>query len=201
MGETVKMAAGELFDWLKFDCVMVTPWFGFDTLRDYFDYDDKGVLVYIHDSNPSAAEIQDLTLADGRKVYEAVAEKVAKKTAVKDGEDWRAMDWNQRDWANEGWNLNGNLWAEAGATYPRQLKRIREIIGQDMPLLAAGIGAQGGKAEDLRGLFGTNGRRLLVNSSRGIIFAGLDEKAADYFAKVRDAAKSLRDELWEIAEL
>ena len=172
MGESVKMVAKELFDWLGFDCVMVTPWFGFDTIRDYFTDETKGVVVYVHDSNPSAIEIQDLMLADGRKLYEEVARLVAND-----------------------WNVNGNLWAEAAATYPQQLKKIREIIGEEMPLLVAGVGAQGGKVEDLRSLFDKNGRRLLVNSSRGIIFAGSSCKDRDYFVEVRNAAVKLRDEL------
>jgi orotidine-5'-phosphate decarboxylase len=176
MGESVKMVAREVFDWLGFDCVMVTPWFGADTITDYLVDETKGVLVYIHDSNPSAVEIQDLTLVDGRKVYEEVARLVA-----------------------HDWNKNGNLWAEAGVTYPEQLKKTREIIGPDMPLLVAGIGPQGGEPENLRGLFGTNGRRLLANSSRGIIFASQATEATAYFADVRRAAETLRDKLQEIA--
>ncbi len=173
MGQSVVMVAQEIFDWLKFDCVMVTPWFGFDTLKDYFQDESKGALVYIHDSNPSAAEIQDLTLADGRAVYEVVAQKVAHE-----------------------WNLNGNLWAEAGITYLTQLRRTREILGPEMPLLVAGIGAQGGKASDLKGLFGKNNRRLIANSSRGIIFSSPATTQEIYFQDVREAAKKLRDELW-----
>jgi orotidine-5'-phosphate decarboxylase len=121
MGESVKMVAGELFDWLQFDCVTVTPWFGFDTLKDYFADKTKGVLVCIHDSNPTATEIQDLILADGQRVYEEVARKVAVE-----------------------WNFNGNLIA----AYPQQLRHIREIIGDEMPLLVAGVGVQGGKVAD-----------------------------------------------------
>ena len=176
MGESVKMVAAELFDWLKFDCVMVTPWFGIDTMKDYFSDETKGVVIYIHDSNPSAPEIQDLELADGRKVYEEVARKVATD-----------------------WNLNGNLWAEAGATYLEQLRKIRQIIGADIPLLVAGVGAQGGKVEDLQGLFGTNGRRLIVNSSRGIIFASQAKNEQEYFTEVGRAAAALHGDLLKTA--
>lgn len=176
MGNSVKMVAQEIFDWLKFDCIMVTPWFGFDTLRDYFDNDEHGVLVYIHDSNPSASEIQDLKLADGRAVYEVVAEKIASE-----------------------WNLNGNLWAEAGITYLPQLKKARHIIGEQMPLLIAGVGAQGGKASDLIGLFGENKQRLIVNSSRGIIFASQSQNEKVYFQEIRQAAQKLQADLLEAA--
>ncbi|MEA4911049.1 MAG: orotidine-5'-phosphate decarboxylase [Oscillospiraceae bacterium] len=177
MGESVRMVAGELFDWLGFDCVLVTPWFGSDTVRDYLADETKGALVFVHDSNPSAPEIQHLVLADGRQVYEEVARLVA-----------------------QDWNINGNLIAEAGATYIPELRRVREIVGEDMPLLAAGVGAQGASPADLKGLFGKDGRRLMVNSSRGIIFPGHADNAADYFADVRAAAQTLRDALWAAAE-
>jgi orotidine-5'-phosphate decarboxylase len=176
MGESVKMVAAELFGWLRFDCVMATPWFGFDTIKDYFIDEAKGVVVYAHDSNPSAAEIQDLPLADGRCVYEEVARKVA-----------------------EDWNVNGNLMAEAGLTYPDQLRRIRLIIGDEMPLLVAGAGAQGGRIKDLAGLFGANGQRLIVNSSRGIIFSSKAVQEDLYFQDVRQNAVKLRDGLRQVA--
>lgn len=176
MGESVAMVKQEIFDWLGFDCVMVTPWFGFDTVRDFLSDPRHGVCVYVHDSNPSAAEFQNLELKDGRRVYEVVADRVAHV-----------------------WNTNGNVFVEAGATYPAALKRVREIIGGDMVLLVAGIGPQGGALSSLKGLFGTEGKRLLVNSSRGVIFAGEGKK--DYFGGVRQAAIALRDQLREISRV
>ncbi len=170
MGESVKMIEHEIFEWLGFDCVMVTPWFGFDTVRDYLSSETHGVAVYVHDSNPTAAEVQELELKDGRKVYEAVTELAAKT-----------------------WNINGNIIVEAGATYPVALKRVREIVGDDMPILTAGLGIQGGSMENIRGIFGKNGKRLLVNSSRGIIFAGEGKK--DYFGAVGEAAIELQNVL------
>ncbi len=176
MGESVTLVKQEIFDWLGFDCVMVTPWFGFDTVRDYLADPRYGVCVYVHDSNPTAAEFQDLECKDGRRVYEVVADRVAHV-----------------------WNTNGNVFVEAGATYPAELKRVREIIGEDMVLLVAGVGPQGGAISSLTGLFGTDRKRLLVNSSRGIIFAGEGKK--DYFGSVRQAAINLRDQLREISRV
>ena len=118
----------------------------------------------------------DLVLADGRKVYEVVAQKVA-------GE----------------WNLNGNVWAEAGATYPEALRRTRQIIGDEMPLLVAGVGPQGGTLSALEGLFGKENRRLLVNSSRGIIFMSSAEDEENYRKDVKNAALTLRNQLLAIA--
>ncbi len=170
MGESVKMIEYEIYTWLAFDCVMVTPWFGFDTVRDYLAKEEQGITVYVHDSNPTAAEFQELELKDGRKVYEAVTQQVV-----------------------DVWNTNGNVIVEAGATYPDALKKVRSIVGEDMPILTAGVGIQGGSIDDIKGTFGTNGLRLFVNSSRGIIFAG--EGKEDYFGAVRDAAITLRDQL------
>ncbi len=175
MGESVKMIEKEIFEWLGFDAILVTPWFGIDTARDYFHDEAYGVGVYVHDSNPSAGEFQDLELADGRRVYEVVTQNVSTT-----------------------WNKNGNVFVEAGATYPKELARVRHIVGDDMPILTAGIGAQGAKPEVLKGLFGKNGKRLFVNSSRGIIFAG--EGSADYFQAVRSAAMQLQKELFIISK-
>ena len=175
MGESVNMIKQEIFDWLGFDCVMVTPWFGFDTVRNYLDDEKHGVCIYVHDSNPTASEFQDLELKNGTKVYEEVAKRVVKK-----------------------WNINGNVTVEAGATYPLQLRQIRKIIGEEMPLLVAGIGPQGGTVESLKGLFGKNNNRLLVNSSRGIIFAGIGKK--EYFQEVRNAATHLAEQLRAISK-
>jgi orotidine-5'-phosphate decarboxylase len=174
MDESVMMVKQEIFDWLRFDCILVTPWFGFDTARDYLNDETHGVCVYVHDSNTTAAEFQELELKNGKQVYEEVTERIANV-----------------------WNINGNVWVESGATYPLALKRVREIVGEDMPILTAGVGAQGGSATVLKGLFGTNGQRLLVNSSRGIIFAGEGKK--DYFGEVRTAALNLRNQLTFIA--
>ncbi|MBI2405155.1 orotidine-5'-phosphate decarboxylase, partial [Candidatus Gottesmanbacteria bacterium] len=170
MGESVKMLRQEIVDWLGFDCIMITPWFGFDTVKDLLNDPSLGVCIFVHDSNPTAAEFQDLELANGKHLYEEVTEHVVKS-----------------------WNANGNIFVEAGATYPKQLRRVRQIVGNNMVILTAGIGAQGGKAEDIIGVFGKDGKRLLVNSSRGIIFAG--EGKRDYFAAVRDAAVLLQDQL------
>ncbi len=173
MGESVKMVEYEIFTWLQFDCVMVTPWFGFDTVRDYLNHEEHGVAVFVHDSNPTAVEFQELKLHDGRRVYEEVATRLV-----------------------DVWNTNGNVIVEAGATYPKALRKVRDIVGEEMPILTAGIGAQGASPDDVKGVFGKNGRRLFVNSSRGIIFAG--EGKRDYFGSVRASAIALRDQLWNV---
>lgn len=175
MGESVKMIEKEIFTWLGFDAILVTPWFGYDTVRDYLSDETHGVGVYVHDSNPSAVEFQALELKDGRHVYEEVAQRIT-----------------------DVWNHTGNVFVEAGATYPVALKNIRQIVGDEMPILTAGVGAQGATPDALKGLFGHGGKRLFVNSSRGIIFAG--EGKADYFAAVRTAAHALQSSLLDVSK-
>ena len=89
--------------------------------------------------------------------------------------------------------FNANCGAVVGATYPDELKIIRAILGEDIPFLIPGVGKQGGDVEKTV-KYGTNkdGKMAIINSSRGIIFAGDDENFAE---KSRDAALSLRDEI------
>ena len=80
-----------------------------------------------------------------------------------------------------------------GATYPNEIKIIRDILGEDIPLLIPGIGKQGGDIEKAV-KYGTNKKGLLaiINSSRGIIYAGKDKNFAK---KTRDVALFLKDEI------
>lgn len=164
MGESVEMVRREIFEDLGFDCVMVTPWFGFDTIRDYLSNPEHGVVIYVHDSNPSAFEIQDLMVI-GRPSPEGRPDILPEHFS----EPMPLYEYVTRKAIGD-WNTNGNVIIESGLTYPRALSRVRKVAGEDMPILVAGLGAQGGKIEDLHGLFGTNRRRLFVNVSRGIIF-------------------------------
>lgn len=178
MGESVEMIRREIFEDLRFDSVMVTPWFGFDTIRDYLSKPEHGVVVYVHDSNPTAKEFQDLIVI-GRENFEGENEKFSQPLSL--------YEYVAEKIANE-WNTNGNVIVEAGLTYPKALRKVRKIVGEDMPILVAGLGAQGGKADDLKGLFGTNGKRLFVNVSRGILFPSA--QSVSWQESIRSAALS-----------
>ncbi len=165
IGEGSLMLKKLIFDRLGFDCIMITPWFGYDSIKDLIIDTNHGFSIYVHDSNPSASDFQDLKLDNNKYLYENVAEKIVEK-----------------------WNQYGNVIVEAAATYPTQLKKVRQIVGESMPILTAGIGAQGGKIKDLKGLFGENNRRLIIAISRKIIFAGIGKK--NYFKEVRKATEN-----------
>ena len=150
------------------DAITLNPYLGRDSLEPFLSRAEKGVFVLCRTSNPGGSDLQDLELASGEPLYERVA-------ALADL-----------------WNANGNVGLVVGATTPEELEAVREQ-GPDIPFLVPGIGAQGGDAEAAvtHGLANGVG---LVNSSRGIIFAGEDRGEA--FANAAgDAAKRLKKRL------
>jgi orotidine-5'-phosphate decarboxylase len=168
IGATAKMYTREVFDRFKADAVTVNPYMGSDTLEPFLAHKQKGIIILCRTSNPGARDIQDLEV-NGKKLYQIIAEM-----------------------AKEKWNYNGNALLVVGATYPKELKEIRAIVG-DMPLLVPGIGAQKGDVE--RAV--TNGKNskgagMIINSSRGIIYAS---KGDDFAEAARTAALMLRDEI------
>lgn len=168
IGSTADKYVQEAFDRYGADAVTVNPYMGGDTLAPFFARKDKGVIVLCRTSNPGASDIQDL-VSDGKKLYRLVAEK-----------------------AVHSWNANKNVLLVVGATYPRELGEIRAIVG-DMPLLVPGIGAQGGDVQAAVTSGKTPaGSGLVINSSRGILYAG---KGDDFARAARDATLSLRDEI------
>jgi orotidine-5'-phosphate decarboxylase len=168
IGSTAEKYAEEVFDRYGADAVTVNPYMGGDTLKPFLDRAEKGVIVLCRTSNPGARDIQDLEV-NGRKLYQIVAEK-----------------------ARNEWNRSGNVLLVVGATFPRELSEIRSIVG-DMPLLVPGIGAQGGDVEAAVTNGGTaSGTGMIINSSRGIIYAGTGE---DFAEAARLATITLRDQI------
>ena len=165
IGNTARRYA-KLLD--RADAITANPYMGRDSLDPFLSRAAAGVFVLCRTSNPGGADLQDLELASGEAVYERVA-------ALADL-----------------WNENGNVGLVVGATAPEELASIREGV-PDLPFLVPGVGAQGGDAEAAveHGLADGVG---LVNSSRGIIFAG--EDAGEEFARAAgDAAKRLKRRL------
>jgi orotidine-5'-phosphate decarboxylase len=153
------------------DAVTVNPYLGRDSLQPFLDRESKGVFVLCRTSNPGGADLQDLELASGEPVYERVA-------ALADL-----------------WNEHGNVGLVVGATAPEELERVRELV-PDLPFLVPGVGAQGGDAEAAVA-YGLADGVGLVNSSRGVIFAGEDARDGEsaYFGAAGDAARRLKRRL------
>ncbi|MFC2034193.1 orotidine-5'-phosphate decarboxylase [Chloroflexota bacterium] len=171
IGNTAKAYAGTIFDYFNADATTVSPYLGSDSLEPFFQYKNKGILILCRTSNKGAVDFQSILckIEDKQKpLYEIVA--------LKAGE----------------WNTSGNIGLVVGATYPEELKLIRESH-PDMPLLIPGIGAQGGDVA-LTIKYGTdiNGEKAIINSSRQIIYASKD---SDFAEAARNAALKLRDQI------
>jgi orotidine-5'-phosphate decarboxylase len=168
IGSTVEKYVQEVFDRYKADAVTLNPYLGFDTLQPFLNQKDKGVIILCRTSNPGAGDIQDLE-SGGKKLYEIIAAKAANK-----------------------WNVHNNVLLVVGATFPQELKKIRSIVG-DMPFLVPGIGAQGGDVQQaIQNGKTRNGTGLIVNSSRGIIYAS---KGDDFAEAAREATIQLREQI------
>ena len=172
IGSTARHYAAEAFDRYRADAVTANPYLGSDSLAPYLERADRGVVVLCRTSNPGAADLQDLLVADAsggtRPLYQRVAEKAA------------------RDW-----NANGNLALVVGATWPTQLGEVRAIVGPSMPLLVPGIGAQGGDLDAvLRQGLNAEGTGLIISSSRAILYAS---SAADFAEAAARQARDTRD--------
>lgn len=159
IGNTNEGYTASIFDELQMDGVTVSPYLGQEALEPFLQRRDKLIIVLIKTSNPGSGELQDLTISLGKQeilLYQYVAEQVAKK-----------------------WNKNGNCGAVVGATYPKQLKEVREIIG-DMPILIPGLGTQGGEIEEtIRAGKNSKGWGMIINSARAVIFASSGKDFAE----------------------
>ena len=166
IGATAEQYASEAFERFQADAVTVNPYMGRDTLEPWLAYREKGVILLCRTSNPGGSDLQFLDVG-GEKLYERVARLAA-------GE----------------WNTSGQIALVVGATFPTEIARVREIVG-DMPLLVPGIGAQGGDIEaTVRAGRTVAGTGLMINSSRAILYAGKDE---NFHIAARAAAQETRN--------
>ena len=165
IGSTNEGYVKAVFDWLGFDAVTLHPYLGREAVEPFLSRQDKGCIVLCRTSNPGAGEFQDLKV-EGKPVWQVVAEQV-----------------------RDEWNENGNCLLVAGATYPEELAKIRKIVGE-MWLLVPGIGAQGGDIEKtVKAGLNSKGAGMIINSSRGIIFADSPRLEAE---KLKDEINKYR---------
>ncbi|MDR1708846.1 MAG: orotidine-5'-phosphate decarboxylase [Candidatus Accumulibacter sp.] len=167
IGSTAEQYAKEVFGRYGADAVTASPYMGRDSVEPYLAWADKGVILLCRTSNPGGSDLQFLDVGGGKKLYERVAELVAGP-----------------------WNTTGQCALVVGATFPGEIARVRQIVGE-MPLLVPGIGAQGGDVEaTVRAGRTPGGAGLMLNSSRAILYAGHGE---DYAQAARRAASETRD--------
>lgn len=165
IGNTSAAYAHAIFEQLGFDALTLNPYLGRDALQPFLDYDDRACIILCRTSNPGSAEFQNLP-APTRPLWQVIAERVA-----------------------DDWNDKGNCMLVVSATSVAEMATIRSLTG-DMTLLAPGIGVQGGNPEAvIRAGINSAGRGLIINSSRGIIFASDPAATA---ADLRDSLNRCR---------
>jgi len=133
------------FNFLGVDAITLHPYLGREAIQPFLDLKDKYFFILCRTSNPGAGELQDLKVSKEKKLYIYLAEQVVKK-----------------------WNKNKNCGLVVGATYPKELKEIRQIA-KNLIFLIPGIGVQGGDLK--KTLQSDPSGNFLINSSRGIIYA------------------------------
>ncbi|MFO1267436.1 MAG: orotidine-5'-phosphate decarboxylase [Rubrivivax sp.] len=150
VGSTAQNYAREAFERYRADAVTLSPFMGSDSLEPYMRYEGRGLIVLCRTSNPGGADLQELKLEGGELLYERIARLAAN-------------EWSTR--------CGGQLGLVVGATYPRELARVRELAPR-LPLLIPGIGAQGGDAEATVRAAWRAGAPVIVSSSRAVLYAG-----------------------------
>ncbi len=163
IGNTARAYAREAFERYGADAVTVNPYMGSDSVEPFLEHSERGAALLCRTSNPGARDFQDL-LVDGLPLYRHVAAHAAAH-----------------------WNARQNLMLVVGATYPREMAALRRAH-PELVFLVPGIGAQGGDLDaTLVAGLDADGRGLLVNSARAVIYAGGGRADA-----IRAAALDLR---------
>ena len=170
IGNTASMYAKTFFDTYNFDSVTVAPYMGSDSVKPFLEFENKWAIVLGLTSNQGAFDFQFQELKEGGKLFEKVIETVA---------SWGTVD---------------NLMFVIGATKAESLQEIRKIIPNHF-LLVPGVGAQGGSLEEVCKYGLNEDIGLLINSSRGIIYASQERNFAE---AAREAAEGIQKKMKEI---
>ncbi len=173
VSETARAYAHGWFNEFGFDAITVSPYLGEDAVAPFLEYGDKGVIILCKTSNTGSGDVQDLPLANGEPLYLAVADK--------------CHEWDARHPASVG--------LVVGATYPEQLRSVRQRVG-DQVILLPGLGAQGGELRaSVEAGVDANGAGLLCSSSRAIMFAS---DGLDFDVAAQGVAERMRDEINDV---
>lgn len=167
IGNTATQYAKTFFDTYQFDSVTVAPYMGKDSVTPFLEFSGKWAIMLGLTSNEGSNDFQLQRMEDGEYLYEKV---------MKAGASWGSPD---------------NLMFVVGATQTEQIARIRQLI-PDHFFLVPGVGAQGGSLAEISKLGMNKDCGLLVNVSRGIIYAGNGE---DFAADARIAAQQYQQEM------
>ncbi len=170
IGNTSEMYARTFFEQLEVDAVTLSPYMGQDTVVPFLQFQDKWAVLLALTSNSSAADFQYFEGKNGRLLYENVLR------------------------LSQQWGTADQLMYVVGATRAQELTRVRKLVPAHF-LLVPGVGAQGGSLEEVA-RYGMNDRcGLLVNSSRGILYAS---SGKDFAEKAGEAAALLQRQMAQL---
>ena len=167
IGNTSKMYARTFFEEYDLDSVTVAPYMGEDSVKPFFEYEGKWVILLALTSNKGSHDFQLTEDKSGERLFEKVLKK------------------------SQEWGTPENLMYVVGATQGRMFEDIRRIAPEHF-LLVPGVGAQGGSLQEVCKYGMTKDCGLLVNSSRGIIYAG---KGTDFAEAAARKAREMREEM------
>ena len=167
IGNTSRMYAKAFFENLNFDAVTVAPYMGSDSVMPFLEFSNKWVIILALTSNKGGLDFQNIKDEDGKQLFEQVLE------------------------TSKTWGTDENMMYVVGATRANQLSAIRNIIPNHF-ILVPGVGAQGGNMQEVAEYGLNSDCGLLVNSSRGIIYAG---DGTDFAEKAKEQAQKLQQEM------
>jgi orotidine-5'-phosphate decarboxylase len=165
------------------DAVTLNPYLGGDSLEPFLAASRShgaGIFCLVKTSNPGGADVQDVALADGRKLWEHVA-------GLLDA-------WGSDLVGERGLSAVG---AVVGATFPREVAQARSLLPQAV-LLLPGIGAQGAAPADVAAAFAAGPASALVSASRSVIYA-IGDRGGDYRTAAGAEAERLAHEVWDVS--
>ncbi len=192
IGNTSKMYAKAFLETLNFDSITVAPYMGEDSVKPFMEYKNKWVILLALTSNSGANDFQ---LTEINSPFEKGARGIDANSPFEKGA--RGIELYQHVLeTSKSWSTPDNMMYVVGATKAEMLSEVRKIVPENF-LLVPGVGAQGGSLSDVA-KYGMNKQcGLLVNSSRGIIYASSSENFAE---KAREEAMTLQKEMEVLLE-
>lgn len=171
IGNTAKMYAKAFFENMNCDAITLSPYMGRDSVEPYLDYPDRWAILLAITSNSGYADLQTIESKEtGLQLFEEVLQRSSR------------------------WGSANNMMYVVGATRPDYLEAVRRIVPEHF-LLVPGVGAQGGSLDDVARLGMNKQCGLLVNSSRGIIYADSGERFAE---AARRSAEELQQQMQQM---
>ena len=172
IGNTSGLYAKAFFETMDFDSITVAPYMGVDSVQPFLEFNNKWVILLALTSNGGSSDFQLIESKSGKPLFHEVLEK------------------------SQVWGNTDNMMYVVGATRGELIAEVRKIV-PDHFFLVPGVGAQGGSLKEVA-KYGMNAScGLLVNSSRGIIYAG---KGEDFAEKARQEAEKLQKEMADLLE-